>query len=547
MPLTPDLTGSLRIYRAPGSVAFLSCGDALQPILPKSQCWCLDERNTTFILQIRRPNYWRIELPSTPTEEEQSKALALRNVLDGILQFEKTHCPFQRTFSIEIEEPSPTIKKPWTPRHNPISAKYPDQHLNAAYGPSSPLVPHHASADSDESDNGSHLGEYKSSETSLISNGSTIETDAGCAEPESPQSHTAPDIILLGRQVEGSISTGSANSALRVNTSCFSATTFIPESVESPKVAELIEDIHSRAASDLVPLFPRSKTPIEAVVPRKTWTPVADAFSSLPWSPPTEDKSLCSETVHTENESQIMLPEFSRLSIPTCFTRPSSSPAELMQVPEDDASEPEAREPSGRASPTPSEESFHSVSSWYSSQGEALDAEAPDSDLIANETVAASTALEAGAGQSVVKRRNPPTIGTWRPSARSPPPAANNRLSREIAQGQLQQYPGALSTAKSLPLIMIAKACELLLGPPAHLIALMVRVAAKITAGEWRGRIFGYADNGDEIPVQWDYSEDELSELNDDEQYHLAAEQAGRMASSRETGSGGPSGFSGPS
>jgi hypothetical protein len=31
-------TGALRIYRAPGSVAFLSCVNALQPILPKSQC-----------------------------------------------------------------------------------------------------------------------------------------------------------------------------------------------------------------------------------------------------------------------------------------------------------------------------------------------------------------------------------------------------------------------------------------------------------------------------------------------------------------------------
>ena len=61
--LTIASSGPFRIYRAPGSVAFLSCGSALQPILPKSQCWCLDEDSSRFVLQIRRPQYWRIELP----------------------------------------------------------------------------------------------------------------------------------------------------------------------------------------------------------------------------------------------------------------------------------------------------------------------------------------------------------------------------------------------------------------------------------------------------------------------------------------------------
>ncbi|EAQ92154.1 hypothetical protein CHGG_00389 [Chaetomium globosum CBS 148.51] len=61
--------GPFRIYRAPGSVAFLSCGSALQPILPKSQVWCVDEESSKFILQIRRPQYWRIEVPIGDDEE----------------------------------------------------------------------------------------------------------------------------------------------------------------------------------------------------------------------------------------------------------------------------------------------------------------------------------------------------------------------------------------------------------------------------------------------------------------------------------------------
>ncbi|KAK7918490.1 hypothetical protein PG985_010364 [Apiospora marii] len=107
--------GPFRIYRATGSVAFLSCGAALQPILPKSQCWCIAEDNSQFVLQIRRPQYWRIEVPVADAEEVQ-QALLLRDVFDNILLFEKTECPFQRSFTVELppRPETPVIKKPWT-------------------------------------------------------------------------------------------------------------------------------------------------------------------------------------------------------------------------------------------------------------------------------------------------------------------------------------------------------------------------------------------------------------------------------------------------
>ena len=99
-PLLRTLPGPFRIYRAPRSVAFLSCGSALQPILRKSQCWCIDEVNSKFILQIRRPNYWRIEVPVDDPEDQQ-RAEELREVLNNVLQFEKTECPFKRTFTVD--------------------------------------------------------------------------------------------------------------------------------------------------------------------------------------------------------------------------------------------------------------------------------------------------------------------------------------------------------------------------------------------------------------------------------------------------------------
>ncbi|KAJ0116737.1 hypothetical protein J7T55_009887 [Diaporthe amygdali] len=120
--------GAFQIYRAPGSVAFLRCGSALQPILPKSQCWTLDERSSKFALQIRRPNYWRIEVPVSD-DEDTRRALVLREILDKILQFEKTPCPFERDFTVQLPErpTTPIKKKPWTPPVRSVSMNWPPQ------------------------------------------------------------------------------------------------------------------------------------------------------------------------------------------------------------------------------------------------------------------------------------------------------------------------------------------------------------------------------------------------------------------------------------
>lgn len=118
--------GAFQIYRAPGSVAFLRCGSALQPILPKSQAWCLEEDSSKFVLQIRRPNYWRIEVP-VGNSEEVRRALLLRDVFEKILQFEKTPCPFERNFAVELPErpKTPIKKRAWTPPARTVSLNWP--------------------------------------------------------------------------------------------------------------------------------------------------------------------------------------------------------------------------------------------------------------------------------------------------------------------------------------------------------------------------------------------------------------------------------------
>ena len=54
---------------------------------------------------------------------------------------------------------------------------------------------------------------------------------------------------------------------------------------------------------------------------------------------------------------------------------------------------------------------------------------------------------------------------------------------------------------------ILQKTCSLLLGPPIQLVALMMRIAAKIARGSSRGTSFGFGDSGQKIPCSWDFSD----------------------------------------
>jgi len=95
------------------------------------------------------------------------------------------------------------------------------------------------------------------------------------------------------------------------------------------------------------------------------------------------------------------------------------------------------------------------------------------------------------------------------------PPAAN--LFNPNARVQAED---PLIAMKRLPGAVLSKTFELLMGPPGHLIQLMLRVARKILAGEWRGLVYGFNEGGEEIPVQWDYSDEECSSNEDSVDEH---------------------------
>jgi len=56
---------------------------------------------------------------------------------------------------------------------------------------------------------------------------------------------------------------------------------------------------------------------------------------------------------------------------------------------------------------------------------------------------------------------------------------------------------------------VLAKTCEILMSPPSHLLSLMLNVAARIAAGEWRGFVFGTGEGGERVSFEWDLDGDE--------------------------------------
>ncbi|KAK4695218.1 hypothetical protein P7C71_g2494, partial [Lecanoromycetidae sp. Uapishka_2] len=89
---------------------------------------------------------------------------------------------------------------------------------------------------------------------------------------------------------------------------------------------------------------------------------------------------------------------------------------------------------------------------------------------------------------------------------------------------------------------ILQRTCSILLGPPVQLVALMLRIAAKIAKGAFKGNSFGFGEGGQRIPCSWDFSSDgsdendETWEEIDDYGFSLSRTASVKEAKAREMG-----------
>jgi hypothetical protein len=92
------------------NVSFLNSGNLLHTIFPRSQSWCVDGQSI-FVLRVRQDSYYRIELPYD-TEMDKEQTTQFKDILSQVLQYEKTQCPFRRgSEAEEIERPKSPPRK----------------------------------------------------------------------------------------------------------------------------------------------------------------------------------------------------------------------------------------------------------------------------------------------------------------------------------------------------------------------------------------------------------------------------------------------------
>ncbi|KAB5533580.1 inheritance of peroxisomes protein 1-domain-containing protein [Coniochaeta sp. 2T2.1] len=523
--------GQFRIYRAPGSVAFLSCGSALQPILPKSQCWCVDELSSKYVLQIRRPQYWRIEVPAG-SQDEIRRALELRDVLGQVLQFEKTECPFIRGFTVELPErpQTPVKKRPWTP----ISRR-----SSTTVLPPTPVTPDIAPIHGTRGDlPASPLATPRRNILDDVSSTDVIAEAATSLTPGASERRQEGDPAAAGT-VEGAVTAleqvvqvrkdvDAVNNHLKLAApGGFQAN----RSVTAPPQLTLVTVPSSgssptEAAAELptvpeaIPERPRSPTDSSdgSFHSVKSWTSVADP---LPPSPPLTATGS-PKLVHYPQQ-YLYVPkkahqhESAELTVtpntPRTLTGDSSDGTESHQ------DEPSTRDTSVHEDESSSTCSVHTADDSPQSPIPTSHTEQSSAAAATNPTLASVTAARTTSSSTTS------TILTRRPHMRHRPTASS---SISPSRGALPRLPSAadlfpsysrtshssqlaqqsrLSLVRNLPKAIIHKTIEILLSPPSHLIDLMLKVAARISAGEWRGYVFGFGEAGETIPVRWDWSD----------------------------------------
>lgn len=466
-------TGPLRIYRVLGT-AFLSSGNTLQPLLSKSQCWCVDGESK-FVLRIRPNAYYRIELPRASSEDKK-KVDDFKNVLMKVLQYEVTPCPFKRGFTIDLPQPqnTPTQKRPWRPKPllDTMSENVPEvledfgEFLITDTVTRSPDAEKRDVAESDlETDSGTRAGfRVAHSDVSSIGSpenegGSEATDNTGFTqedlhehvyeEPDDFKTPTRPKALRTGRAI-------TAPPQLTLRTSPPSdkdAKSFaLPKlKKESPSLASSVDSFHSFHS----PISPLAPSPLFPPFPREDYAGI--------------DIPVIRN--HKRDVSEITI---------------TASPPELWDMSDAKSCD---------------ESAYHSPPDLPGTPPLLSDAASQDDDHWPEPTTPSPhTKLRRHGIRR--RRRN-----------QSPLPQSSNLYSPYSPRSHISGHH--MTTA------ILQKTCSLLLGPPIQLVALMMRIAAKIARGASRGTSFGFRDGGQKIPCSWDFSDasDEADEIWEEDDY----------------------------
>jgi hypothetical protein len=429
------------------------------------------DEQSTFVLRVREGNFYRIELPFT-TDEEKGKVEEFRRVLATVLQFEKTPSPFRRGY---VEETA----RPQTPLRRTSSVAQPKAkkwRLNKVWEPEDPeqrakwspaaqervISPRRERRPAVESD-GSGRSDESAEDEDTITDGSVKEEGDDAPEtPEAKDNFPPP--------VDGSGSPKTFKLPIRIRPMQRSITAPPPLTFEtsSPSSSIPLSRVESRD-TDTVSIA-SSRDSFYSTDEQPTVVPGAAQESSNPPAIINPTFPILKERIHQRQISEITIVPDTPTPLSahsTTFPRGPSDPTTPTLI-----------------SDTDSNSSDHDMPFQ--------DAPTPPDTLRLRRLPRRLSSTSATSSTIALEPLRSPSIFT---------------TPREPNKAQL------LSTA------LVQKAYSLLIGPPVHLVHVMLEIAARIMRGvRWDGPIV-LGERVEKVPGGWveedEWSGDESEEEDD--------------------------------
>ena len=490
-------SGPLEIYRVPGSVSFLHSGSLLHAILPRSQCWCVDGVSK-FAFRVLPDTYYRIELPGE-TPEDLEAVERLKVTLQKVLFYERTPCPFARTFNVELPlEDAVQVKK--TRRKSSGPAKR--WRLDRAYSwkPEDGGVPPAERRVSDESEgSGSGSGTATSSDDEAARAGASQSRQVEVAETAEQVAHlsvqtpsrpprglaamrsiTAPPQLTLQSTPPSRLRAG-------VGSDNMQGASDQPDEAQAHGGAEAQDPTRLRTfqaiPTDMPPSPPDSSAGLDF---REQHSPVRSASSAVeeevPTAQPEVERSDQSEDV--SDEVSDVHSSLATKDVPLQDSRPVEQASLPHLLPQSNRalwpSEPRAANRANDSETSRSRTTVRcaDIEPALSSPAK-VEAEIAATAPLARIESAPEDPFAAIQARILARRSicgttsfHPATSPT-RSSTSSSSSTATVRSTVSIRSKSQSRQQQAFATA------LVRKACAVFLGPPAHLVTLMLRIAAR--------------------------------------------------------------------
>lgn len=431
-----------------------------------------------FVLRIRPNAYYRIELPRASSEDKK-KVDDFKNVLTKILQYEATPCPFKRGFTVDLPQPpkTPIQKRPWRPKPRLDTMSEKESELLEDFGDFSIKDTFTRSPDAEKGDllepnvqtHRETRAGFRVSHRDVDTTGS-MENEGG-SEATDDTSFTHKDLHENVYEEPEDFKTPTRPTGLRTGRAItappqLTLRTSPPSNEEAKSLALPELKRESSSLSSSVDSFHSFHSPISPLAP----------------SPPFP-------TSPREDYANVDIPLIRNHKRDVSETTVTASSHELWDMSDAKSGD---------------ESAYHSLPDLAGTPPLVSDSTSQDDDHWPEPTTPSPhTKLRRHGIRR--RRRN-----------QSPLPPSSNLYSPYSPRSHMSGHH--MTTA------ILQKTCSLLLGPPIQLVALMMRIAAKIARGASRGASFGFGHGGQKIPCSWDFSDasDEAEENWEEDDYGVS-------------------------